>query len=234
MSERLPLDVSLLALLVDAATQCDESDIPEDNGEFVYTRRVIRGQNLDRTGLAARQIQLLKLLSEPQSLAGLAERTGWEPLEVRRVLFGMSLADLVGRQTRTQTHTVLALEPDPESARQLRELLTGAESSLTAKVVRDRLALQLVLRRTTPDLVIFAGDTKESAKFIAELQRADSNRIADIRWIAIGESKGGCTSDATIARADVAEDLIETISMVLEQSGQKPHEPAEALSLGAN
>ena len=43
---KLPLDISLAALLVDGAMRCDENDLPDDAAETVFVRRKVRGQNL--------------------------------------------------------------------------------------------------------------------------------------------------------------------------------------------
>lgn len=232
--DRLPLDLSLLALLVDAATQCDESELPTDDGQFVYSRSVVRGQNLDRSGLAARQIQLLKLLAEPQSMADLVQRTGWEADEVRRVLYGMQMADLVQRQARSQAHTVLALEPDAEAAGKLKNLLAQSDT-LSAKVVRDRLAFQLVIRRSSPDAVVFPGDDGEIVQFVSELRRAEGDRLSKTRWIAVGAEHGGgdwaFPPDATVGRGQLNAELLDTLAVTL--AGEEAS-VGETLSMGAN
>ena len=58
LHKNLPLDISLLALLVEGAIHADDgSDEVEES--VTYVRRAIRGQNLDRAGLNARHMKVL-------------------------------------------------------------------------------------------------------------------------------------------------------------------------------
>lgn len=59
---KLPLDISLAALLVEGASRCDEGELPDPAGRLLYVRRVIRGQNLDRAGLSPNHMKLLGTL----------------------------------------------------------------------------------------------------------------------------------------------------------------------------
>ena len=77
-----------------------EEELPESPPERLYVRRAIRGQNLDRAGLSPQHQKILSSLGEPRSLTELAEQMAWETDEVRRVLYGLWLADLVEVQTR--------------------------------------------------------------------------------------------------------------------------------------
>ena len=70
LHDRLSLDSSTVALLVEAALRCPEEELPESPPERVYARRAIRGQNLDRAGLSPQHQKIMSLLAEPRSLDG--------------------------------------------------------------------------------------------------------------------------------------------------------------------
>ncbi len=99
LHKNLPLDISLLALLVEGAIYCETADSLSELGDS-YVRRAIRGQNLDRAGLAARHMKVLNTLSEPKSSGELAETLGWDIDEVRQVLSGFVMAELVEQRAR--------------------------------------------------------------------------------------------------------------------------------------
>lgn len=227
--KRLPLDISLLALLVDGAMQCDESHLP-DAGNSVFARRAIRGQNLDRTGLSARHMKLLGMLSEPRGTDDLARGSGWEPIEVRRVVFGFMLAELVQRQTKTHTWQVIALETDAESAQQLRQLF--ADAKVVGKVVRDRVALQLALRRIRPEVILVSQASGEACRLANEAQRSRDSRIAGAKWVALSSEhhaqngdRMAFTLDTTIKRPTSANQLSAALRGVLEDAAQRPPSP---------
>lgn len=90
----LPLDSSLLSLLVDASL-VHELDDNAPQFEQRFGRRAIRGQNLDRAGLSARHMTLMSALSQPRSVRQLADGLHWDPQEVCQVLRGFWLAELV-------------------------------------------------------------------------------------------------------------------------------------------
>lgn len=158
LHRELPIDSSLLALLVEQAVHGDESNLPPDDERTRYVRRSIRGQNLDRAGLAARHMKILNLLAEPQSVASLVRRLGWEVDEVRRVLHGFVLAELVEARQESAARRVVLFEPDPAEARQSRATFGEGDERYAVKVVRDSLAFQLLLKRSANEPVVFAAD----------------------------------------------------------------------------
>jgi len=97
LHKNLPLDISLLALLVEGAIHDFPTDPPVNHA--LYARRVIRGQNLDRTGLSAQHLRLLTFLAEPQDAYQLAAALGWELEEVHRILDAFITAELVEIRT---------------------------------------------------------------------------------------------------------------------------------------
>jgi hypothetical protein len=96
----------------------------------------------------------------------------------------LTLAELVESQAQGRVRHVLAVESDFTGAQLLRGLLTEGASAYTGRVVRDRLALQLVLRRTSPDVILVALDCEESCKLAVELNQAD--KLGPVKWIGIG------------------------------------------------
>ena len=186
LHDRLALDTSTVALLVEAALRCPEDELPESPPERMYGRRAIRGQNLDRAGLSPQHQKIMTYLAEPRSLTELAEQMSWETDEVRRVLYGLWLADLVDVQTRTAGHCAVVLETDPAMAHQLRELSSLAECSWNLKVVRDRLSLQLVLKRHRPDVLVVCVDSESSRRAVEEIRHMRTSDLSQTAWVAVG------------------------------------------------
>jgi CheY-like chemotaxis protein len=100
----LPLDVSLLAILVEGALICPKDDFPEIESDRDFGRQSLRGQNLDRAGLSSRHMGLMRLLSEPVSAARVAAKLDWSTEEAARVLHGFELAELIEMSAVVPTH----------------------------------------------------------------------------------------------------------------------------------
>lgn len=94
LPNELQLDCSLLSLLVDASTLY-ELDHSAPAADQHFSRRAIRGQNLDRAGLSARHITLMSALNQPRTARQLAQSLRWELAEVQQVLRGFLMAELV-------------------------------------------------------------------------------------------------------------------------------------------
>ena len=194
LHRKLPLDVSLLALLVEGAMHCDPSQLPAENPGDVYVRRAIRGQNLDRAGLSARHMKILGLLSEPRDVQQLAQQLAWDPLEVRRVLHGFVMAELVEVQRRTAGRQFVIYETDPAVAQHLRSALRDGSDRYAGKVVRDPLALQLLLKRVRPDALAFTADDEASCQTIGALMAAGGAALDPLRTVAICASSADDTA----------------------------------------
>jgi CheY-like chemotaxis protein len=183
--QRLPLDVSSLALLVEGALSCDEGDLPGAVPEARFTRRAIRGQNLDRGGLAAQHAALLGRLTAPQTVTQLAAAVGCGPDEVRRVLYGMELAGLVEEASGAESQLALLFEPDALTAEKYRKLLTPAQN---VRIASDPIAFQLLLKRSLPQLAVVDVDAKAGRDLVSTV--VQNPAAATVRWIAV-------TSDAS-------------------------------------
>lgn len=220
LHRKLPLDISLLALLIDGALLCDEAQLPADLDEYVYARRATRGQNLDRSGVSAQHVKLLSLLDEARSTEDLVRQLHCDTAEVSRVLYGLSLAGLVDRQDKSRLKNIVVLEPEMAAAKQLQELFGTPGSRYTGKVVRDRLALQLVLKRTRPDALIVSMVGDASLDLVREFYPRES--LAGVKWIAItmdesqASAQWDCQFDAVLRRPYTTEQLRWALDEVFE------------------
>ena len=176
----LPLDMSLLALLVEHALHCGDDDLPEDEPNQVYVRRAIRGQNLDRNGLSAHHMKVLNLLSEPATIDQLAGRVDWPRDEIRRVLFGFVQAGILQRRADNSKGHFVVYEPSAVIAGKLRASLKDSDQ-FSGKVVRDALTLQLLVKRSTPDAVFFAIESPAACKSIQDVWATNEQAFSQLR-----------------------------------------------------
>lgn len=224
---KLPLDISLVALLVDGALGCAESELPQETDRTAYVRSNIRGLNLDRAGLSAQHMKVLSHLNEPANSADLARRLDLERGEVRRVLHGLVLAELVECREQADTLTVFALEHDPNGAQTLRSLLAEGSEGCTGRVVRDQLGLQLLLKRGTPDAVLMAVDTDEFRSLAEKIRKTVAAEFDAVRWVAIlpqdGETNGNPPAgfDAVLKRPYTAEDVVDSLESTSPENGAR-------------
>jgi CheY-like chemotaxis protein len=168
---KLPLDASLASLLVEAALRCDESQLPRETADTYYSRRTLRGQNLDRAGLTAHQMRVLSAVTDPQTADEIATKLGVDVTEIRRVLQGLAYADLIERQVGGKSHSIVVLDDDATTARNLRKRLDEEGGRYAAKIVRDQLAVQLLLKRSRPDALIMPMDTEPERKFALSVHK---------------------------------------------------------------
>lgn len=184
LHRNLPLDISLLALLIEGSMHHHEAAETNDTSHS-YVRRAIRGQNLDRAGLSAKHMKVLNVLSEPKDTVELAEELGWDATEVRQVLDGFLLAELVEKRTQVIAGQFIVFEPNPSAAQSLRSSLDASDHRYAGKVVRDKLALQLVLKRAIPHTIIFAGDDATACQLMSKLFATANTKAAKIKRLAI-------------------------------------------------
>jgi CheY-like chemotaxis protein len=240
LQTRLPLDASLPALLIDAALLCDPSSLPARDPSSVYVRRNVRGQNLDRAGVSAAHMKLLGLLSEPRSAGDLIRETGMTPEDVDRVLYGLFLADVVEEQVPVRA--VVIYENNAAAAQQLKATLESKTSGFQVKVVKDRLSLQILLKRTRPAVLVFGFDTDESVALAREIAVSERDALAGSKWIAAVPNDGQpnlrerwtgklkLTLHGMIPRPYRADQLLPLLQRVLSGSGSTTSRPAAAPS----
>lgn len=170
----LPLETSLMGLLVDYALHCDAALIPQDDPANRYKRAAARGQNMDRAGLSPKHMKIISLLTEERSVEELTTRTGWDREEVRRVLAGFVMAEILECTRNESQGSFVTYETNAVAAAKLRAELKADQSPYQGKIVRDTLTLQLLLKRTKPDAVFIAVDSPESC---AQVREAYTNAV---------------------------------------------------------
>ncbi len=227
----LPLDMSLLGLLVEYALHCPDEMLPADDANQVYVRRSIRGQNLDRTGLSAHHMKILNLLSEPSSIDHLADRVDWPREEIRRVLFGFVQVGILERRTDNSQGNFVVFEPNATIAGELRAALKQSDQ-FTGKVVRDALTFQLLVKRSTPDVVFIAIDSPAVCKSIHGVCAANEHAFSQMTKIILVPPRAanddniewskllGFRPDEIIANPYSQDVLFETMSRLRENTSE--------------
>ena len=168
---RSSLDTCLAALLVEGALHCDESELQADDGRCGWVRHGLRGQNLDRTGLSARHVQLLAHLDTTAvGTSELAAKSGLPADEVRRVFEGFRLAEWVQPQPVTQTQVLLACETDPTGANMLRAIIADPDNPWSGNVVKDEFVLHLMIKRKQPAVVLLSIDGEDELNLPEKLR----------------------------------------------------------------
>ena len=153
------LETSLAALLVEGVMDCPLEEITAHDARLGWVRHGLRGQNLDRTGLSARQIRILSALdTSPVTVDELAGQLESPPEEIRRVLEGFQMAEWVRSEVVTVKPQVLALESDSTGSALLRRLLSQDDFPFSGKVIRDQFGLQLLLKRMQPQIILVQVD----------------------------------------------------------------------------
>ena len=237
LHKNLPLDISLLALLVEGAIHADEG-VDSICETETYVRRAIRGQNLDRAGLSARHMKVLNALADPQSSDDLATSLGWNADEVRQVLEGFVMAELVEQRSQAISGQFVVFEPETNASQALRASLESSDQRYVGKVVRDKLALQLVLKRSVPHTLVFAADDKDCCQLVQRLFATGNPKAANVRRIAlIGKQEDaavfdwaerlGFTPDEIIARPATADLLFAAMDRIHQPVVVEPNDLTE-------
>jgi hypothetical protein len=194
LHQKVPLGISVLALLIEGAMHCDESLLPADDPRQVYVRRLIRGQNLDRAGVSAQHMKLFGLLQQARSVDELTGPMDAGRDELRRALYALTLADLVEVQQRRETRTIIVFEPDLAGAQGLRELREHDSGRYCCKLVRDHLALRLLLRRADPDAFVCGIDNEAAPAVLRDVHKTTlgrGGRTKFVGFIAPERNQGG-------------------------------------------
>ena len=124
-----------------------------------------RGGNPDRAGLAPADIKIHTLLDGTHTLSDLAQIANLESREVVVTVRGLELAGLVERRAPSSADAILVLEDDPETVRVIRDVLGPEGTNHQLKIVHDRVASQLLLRRQSFHLMIMAMERPEQEAF---------------------------------------------------------------------
>jgi CheY-like chemotaxis protein len=180
--KKLPLQTSLASLLVEGVARQNQSIDSQLHRRFV--RSPIRGQNLDRTGLSSKHLKLMGLLSEARSIGELAEMVDWSAAEVCAAVSGFEYCDLVEEAPMENPTRVHCISKEVESAKQLNQLFAANKEKVSAKVVRDWIAIRLLLRKQAPEAIVVVLD-QQAIDEIRSIKNDISFQANEIRWIAI-------------------------------------------------
>jgi DNA-binding response OmpR family regulator len=170
MFQAFPLQLSLPALAVDGARRCLSPEELESMGTGIFARQSPRGGNVDRVGLSPTEIRLQTLLDGSEPLSAVARKAGMPLLDAAAVVHGLELAGQAVRREPAEQDAILLVEDDPETARVAQRALGSEGEGFQFRHVRDRVAAQLLLRRSQFALIILAVDTNEHTSFYQSLK----------------------------------------------------------------
>lgn len=180
---RLPLDISLLALAVDGALLRGDAPAVDESREYIRT--AVRGQSLDRAGLSASHLRFLTLLNSPMTANELAQQTGCSLEEVMGVVRGMEQVGLVTGRVRSSQSSMIALCADAARAQQLTAFLRAHAGQVQGKVVRDALAVKLLLRRSKPNFLMFDFEDAQPTSACRALHDEFAAQLKGSQWLAL-------------------------------------------------
>ncbi len=182
--QRLPLDISLVALLVEGAVNCDQELLPELMDNVGFVRKAIRGQSLDRAGLSSKHMQLMKFVAEPATVQQIGKQLQWDEDETVRVLHGFEMADLV-EQTSVHNRTIIyCVSPDATFKQKISALFSDRGKDVLFTAVSDMLALGLLLRRQRPEVVLVDIPDNTSPDRFHSLKLSKGKELADVTMVA--------------------------------------------------
>jgi DNA-binding response OmpR family regulator len=182
MFQAFPLQISVPALVADGSRYCEPVVDTHDWEKLVFARQTTRGGNPDRAGLAPAVIKIHTLLDGARTLGEVAHDSSFELGEVACIARGLERSGLIERRAPSSSHSVLVMEDDPETVRLIREVLGPDGANYQLKIVHDRIASQLLLRRQHFQLVILTMDRSEQEAFFrtCKLQNRNGTRYIGI------------------------------------------------------
>jgi CheY-like chemotaxis protein len=175
MFQAFPLQISVPALVVEGSRYCEPVQDTHDWEKLVFARQTTRGGNPDRAGVAPAVIKIHALLDGARTLGEVAQNTSLDLREVVAVTRGLERAGLVERRAPSSAQSILVMEDDPETVRVIREVLGPEGANYQLKIVHDRIASQLLLRRQAFQLVIMAMDRSEQETFFRTCKQQNTN-----------------------------------------------------------
>jgi CheY-like chemotaxis protein len=182
MFQAFPLQISVPALIVEGLRCCDPLAQVQEWDSLIFARQNPRGGNPDRAGLAPNAIKIHTLLDGARTLGEVAQQSGLDLAEVVATARGLELAGLVERRAPSSSNSILVLEEDPDTIRLIRRMLGPEGSNHQLKIVPDRIAAQLLLRRQPFQLVILAMDRPEQEVFFRACKQQHANTT---RYVAV-------------------------------------------------
>ena len=196
MFQAFPLQICLPALVLDGSRYCEPVVETADWEQLVFARLTPRGGNPDRTGLAPAVIKIHTLLDGTKTLSELAQIANLELREVVTIVRGLEHAGLVDRRAPSSAHSILVMEDDQETVRVIRDVLGPEGTNYQLKIVHDRIASQLLLRRQSFQLVILALDRPEQESFFRACKQQNTNGTRYIGIVNLDEESELARLDA--------------------------------------
>jgi CheY-like chemotaxis protein len=138
-------------------------------------RQTVRGGNADRAGLTNADIKIHTMLDGTHTLREVARQSGMDLADVVATVRGLELAGLVERRTPSSSEAILVLDDDPETARLIQRVLGPEGTNHQLKIVRDRVAAQLLLKRNAFSLVILALDRPDQEGFFRTCKQQNAS-----------------------------------------------------------
>jgi CheY-like chemotaxis protein len=175
MFQAFPLQLSVAALVVEGARYCDTTLEFHEWERLVFARQTTRGANPDRAGLAPAVIKVHALLDGIRTLGEAARSSSLDLGEVMAITRGLERAGMAERRAPSSSHSILVMEDDPETVRLIRVALGADGANYQLKIVHDRIASQLLLRRQHFQLVILAMDRSEHETFFRACKQQNTN-----------------------------------------------------------
>jgi DNA-binding response OmpR family regulator len=164
--QAFPLQLSLVALVVEGVRRRDPAADDGSWSDRIYARRSHRGANLDRAGLAPAELKALALLDGSLDMAEVAQRSGLELTEAVDLIRGLEIVGLVERRGAEAASSILLFDEDPEEVKMVTSVLGPAGLGCVVKAVRDRVGAQLLLRRGSFDLMLLDLDRPDQEAFV--------------------------------------------------------------------
>ena len=130
-------------------------------------------------------MKVLSSVGDAMTAKDLAGKLDADADETRRVLQGLALADLIERQVGGRSRSIVVLDGDASAARRLRQKLDEQGGRYTAKIVRDQLAVQLLLKRSKPDALIMPLDTDAEREFAVAVHKHLKKKEIPAKWIGL-------------------------------------------------
>jgi DNA-binding response OmpR family regulator len=173
--QAFPLQLSVPALVVEGSKWCDPVRDTRDWENLVFARQTSRGGNPDRAGLAPVVIKIQTLLDGVRSLGEVAQNSGLDLVEIVAIMRGLERAGLVERRAPASSQSILVVEDDQETNRLISRVLGAEGANYQLKIVHDRIAAQLLLRRQAFQIVMLAMDRTQQESFFRACKQQNAN-----------------------------------------------------------
>ena len=123
----------------------------------------------------------MNVIAERVTIPEITKQLEWPEEEVRRVLNGFELAELVQQSSVSSTLRVFGVARKPEIVENVTMFFKANQDRLDGRLVRDLLALRLLLRRSKPTAMVLEV-TDEIVEFIA----ANQTDLEGVKLIGLG------------------------------------------------